>query len=647
MAVDGVVSSKSKAEYKIEKAPLKGGDGASGTGGADEKKDKKGKDSGKGHETKDSYSAGGAVAFKAESAAKPDEKKDGLDDPALKLTDKQKSNIRAARDGGHDSRAEKEDPAKAKDSTSTHTRQVLENIKDLPPDAKSEFLKKIGDAKPGDIKDTTKSLDELTSSKGYKKLSAAQKADVAKVVGKTDKASLESVKQIVTSDNFAQLSDAQTTKLLGAMNRSDKAGLSTLAQVVPSAEFKALSTGNKDAILESLGTGDKAAIASILKSGGFQGLTDAQKSQVLTLAGRPAKSQPIAELITSPAFQRLTPAQAAQVLDVAGAAGAQGLRDLKTLVNNPARLNDKSPTDGSTLLDNLSKFATQSLHPELVLIGVPKAQLMDDLLSEVANPANVTQNSYGTCSVTSVQYELVRDDPSEYARLMTGLCGTEGRAQMRNGDYLELQTEYLVPRMDDPTTPAVNETDGRSFTEAYFQGAAMEYTGGWANYDASTDHSSYPIFPWASWQGNFEGKLLSGLYGKQYNNVSLYSEAEKNIAIDFLEKYDPMGKANTPITLNLYLAPDNPDGLHSAHAMTFIKAENGRVYFRNQWGPDGNPAGTTLSGGLTDGWRVENPSEAVYSMSYADFEKKIYAINIPDDAAAAYQQPNPVPDKVP
>ena len=52
---------------------------------------------------------------------------------------------------------------------------------------------------------------------------------------------------------------------------------------------------------------------------------------------------------------------------------------------------------------------------------------------EAANPNRIQQGTAPTCTVASMQYEMVADQPSEYVRLLAGLTGPTGKAKMRGG----------------------------------------------------------------------------------------------------------------------------------------------------------------------------------------------------------------------
>jgi hypothetical protein len=311
-----------------------------------------------------------------------------------------------------------------------------------------------------------------------------------------------------------------------------------------------------------------------------------------------------------------------QVATVATQASNPGLAALRDLcLNQPAKL-QVTDKDGRTTLDNLATLATQPLHAELVKAGVSRASILDSAMQEIANPGKVVDQSiYGTCQVTSCQYEIARDDPSEYVRVLAGLAGPTGQVPMRNGDALYLQTEYLTPKPG----------DGRSPTEIMFQSAAINYAvAPWFDYDAANDQKRFgQLIPWG--QGAFETRFLSGFTGKTYDNVTLDTAPLNSLGLSFLETQRTAAPGVDPVILNIYTSP-NQGG---AHSVTFLEAHDGRVYFRNQWGPDMSPTGATTA----QGWRVEDPASGVYSMSYEDFAKNCYGFSASREALSAWKAP--------
>ena len=66
--------------------------------------------------------------------------------------------------------------------------------------------------------------------------------------------------------------------------------------------------------------------------------------------------------------------------------------------------------------------------------GVTRPNLVNTVLRDLARPGrSVNQDDAQTCTVTSVQYELARDNPAEYARIMKGLTSASGKVALKGG----------------------------------------------------------------------------------------------------------------------------------------------------------------------------------------------------------------------
>ncbi len=320
------------------------------------------------------------------------------------------------------------------------------------------------------------------------------------------------------------------------------------------------------------------------------------------------------ELVTSPGYQALPPDQQEQLISVMVSCGADGLGCLDELLKDPERLLALD-SQGQTLLQNLATLAEQPLNAAIPGGWEAHQGLMDSVLLEVTFPEeNVDQSVYGTCTVTSMQYELCRDNPSEYVRLISGLTGTSGSATMMGGDALVLQTRYFESHL---------EGDSRSLSEAIFQAAAMEYGNGERTYDESIDHHFEPDGGDGGRGLGADGQaqLLSQLFGVEYavyRPPPLGGFFTPDFALDLLEGVDTHGDA-PPIIVSLTLT--HADGTESGHALTFDHVANGRVYLRNPWG-----AGTPLD---TMGLTLEDPATGLYSVSVEEFLEMYTAITLP------------------
>lgn len=318
----------------------------------------------------------------------------------------------------------------------------------------------------------------------------------------------------------------------------------------------------------------------------------------------------LAKIFTSPTWLSSTPVQKGQLLNVASTASPKGLESLATLAQTQKLT--AADSKGGTLLSNLSTMATQKLGPDLENLpagnGVPSRQsLLDGVLQETADPGSIRQSTFDTCTATTAQYELARRQPAEYARLMAGLTGPDQKAQMAGGKTIKLDDEGLV---------RPNGSDKRSDSSRLFQTAAMEFANGAENYNPDKD-KSFKVGRDGSDLGKGRGGLSENEeveLNKQLFNEPKFNwypmKGNENRFVDAL-KNNNNGK---PIVLNMDVGKDI--GVQkTGHAVSFVKVENGRVFFRN---PDANASGKSN----VPGARVENAAEGIDSMSIDDFKKR-------------------------
>ena len=222
---------------------------------------------------------------------------------------------------------------------------------------------------------------------------------------------------------------------------------------------------------------------------------------------------------------------------------------------------------GSTALANLARLAEQPLNPKIAG-DTSKAELLTSCLRDIVNPNRIDQGDAPTCTVTSMQFELVADEPAEYARILADLSGPNGSSKMRGGSNLEIEAGDAGAR------------DGRSVSDAIFQTSAMEFGNGReAQFDpyagksvnATTGAEQRGLKPAQQTQ------VLRQLFGVNYVSKNFLTEAEGAKALEKLKGYDTRGAQNRPIILQIDQGDFN-------HAVTFERVQDQRVYFRDPYG---------------------------------------------------------------
>ncbi len=331
-----------------------------------------------------------------------------------------------------------------------------------------------------------------------------------------------------------------------------------------------LSTTKRDRLLEAAATDGLvgARVARVVaETEGMETTTRSALFSILATDPKGPKGLIVEKMVSSPIWDRLTATEQRQVTEIFQAGGEKAMRYLAAISESRPEALSSRDAGGRTLLSNLAKLATQQLNPALYEAGLTRAQLLTDAMRDIVNPDRVDQGDSPTCTVTSMQYELVRDEPAEYARLMVGLTGTKGEADMVSGESLALQTGYLKPTAGDP----------RSSSEVIFQSAAMEFANGLDAFDEKrevnrrTDGREYRGLGPAQ-----QTRLLQHLFGVAYETRPLATPEQRQRALDLLVPYDARG-TNRPVILEIDMGRWN-------HAVNFERVENDRVHFRDPYG---------------------------------------------------------------
>lgn len=352
---------------------------------------------------------------------------------------------------------------------------------------------------------------------------------------------------------------------------------------------------------------------------GSQGLPGDVQAKLLTKANERggANTPQVAAIVDSAAWHQADPAQKAELATMVANTPSEALDSVARIAAHPNQLFDRDHK-GQTLLTNLVALSRDRVDGRVTAAGQAPQELYGSVLDDLAHAERIKQSSFGTCTVTSMQYELVRDDPAEYARLMHDV-GTTGVAEMRGGGQLELQAGYLKQR----------EGDHRTLSEIVFQSAAMEYGNGAENYDEAHDTSISEGLFWDESHGGLtaeqQERAMQSLFGHPFTSLTDSSQA-----VAYMERYQTRA-GNPPLLLNLNVAAE--PGKVSSHALTFLKMENGQVYFRNPWGATRNESGTQLPGFGT----VVDSASGTFSMPVEEFENRFQAIITDSEALERFQ----------
>lgn len=304
----------------------------------------------------------------------------------------------------------------------------------------------------------------------------------------------------------------------------------------------------------------------IRENDGFETASPRVQDRLLGAAGRKGASLG-ALMAREPGFYELSDADQNRVLDLDRHLSSSGREAVQELVRS-GRLFDQD-TQGGTALDHLTTLSVGDRSRRFTREGVSRKEMVSSLATEMADPYSINQGSKGTCTMTSTSFELARDNPAEYGRLVAGLSSSGGEVKMANGETLAARPSYY----------ANDSATNRSPTERILQASLMDFGNGEMDYDNAKDaHLGY--------LGRVDQD--GGLYGRQTHRArsALFdtphtivggSRASEQEVLAALQDRPPGGG----ITLF-------PAGAEDSHMVTFERIEDGRIYFRNPWGGDGN-----------------------------------------------------------
>lgn len=282
-------------------------------------------------------------------------------------------------------------------------------------------------------------------------------------------------------------------------------------------------------------------------------------------------------------------ADRAQFAKVVQALDDDGVRLMGALMSQaPGRLFNRD-SKGGTLLSSLARIATQPLNPSLAG-DTTQAQLLGAMVREIVNPCRVVQGKALTCTVTSMQYELVAAQPAEYARLLAGLTGP-GTVTMRGGEKLSLGDKYG------------STLGGRPVSQAIFQSACMEFANGFMTYAPENGSSTDTAigFTQQGLKPQQETVILDQLFGVDYSTTLIEGEAQGANALLALQGYDASREPGKPVIVDVEAS--NKLGRFN-HAVTLKSVKAGLVEFRDPYG-------------------------VIRSMPMTDFQKYVVAVHQP------------------
>ncbi|HSF43240.1 MAG TPA: hypothetical protein VLT87_25795 [Thermoanaerobaculia bacterium] len=312
----------------------------------------------------------------------------------------------------------------------------------------------------------------------------------------------------------------------------------------------------------------------------------------------------------------------------------------------------------NTLVDNLLSLLSIIPHPDIVSsstrnVALAREQLLDDVIDEILDPnGQVNQGEAGTCAPTSMQTLLITVNPAEYARLQLGLLSAAGTVQMADGS-----TVTVPPAIFQVSTRYPGATAWaflvRNFSELAFQATVLKFGlgGTFPAYNPSAPPNApngvNTVFQATVARGLIQDQMeraLEGLFKANFTTRSVRVPADagwppyatiqtRQAGVrDALRTALP-GRLQ-PVILGMYwnALPNQPNP--GGHAVLALRAENGRVFFKNPQYSGLAPAPGIAQGGngANPPRRFEDPTGTLESMTDADLANWILWFHVPDQA---------------
>ncbi len=257
------------------------------------------------------------------------------------------------------------------------------------------------------------------------------------------------------------------------------------------------------------------------------------------------------------------------------------------------------------------------------------------LIKELADPqVEINQGKDTTCAPTTNEGQQSRKDPAEYARIVSELA-INGKARLCVSDTKTNEVRLAVETYGEPmfklasNTPSEKELGGRSYSEYFYQKAAMEYAG-------AVDGGLY--------NGASE-KLAEHLFGKAARRIDgncQYDEEttalRKSAGID-TNAGKTAEQVNQEILTELKRTIDEGNGgynmaalkwgakgdLHQNHVTEVVDMDGSSVYIRNPWGKDFLEVPSGINATLVDS------EKAIYKMPKEEFCRLVNSVLVSAD----------------
>jgi len=264
----------------------------------------------------------------------------------------------------------------------------------------------------------------------------------------------------------------------------------------------------------------------------------------------------------------------------------ENVKELLSLVGNDkkaghyiSKLFENNPEKASEICKSLSTYLKTDPPSGALISKDLKKQYVTDLLHDISYPTDINQQQEGTCTATSVQVKLAKEDPKKYIELATTLADGKNWNKIPPNRNLDLKNSGM--NINDPKGKGI---DIRTLSEKVVQNSFMDYGNGGQNGDwgsrAIAEKSNETRNDKIEFKG-MEPKELRNLQEAVFGNAIILSGDTDKI---FKQIDKNLDEGNSiPFTAN---GIDPEDGEEKAHEMLVLSNNKDGTYNIFTWGQE-------------------------------------------------------------
>ena len=292
---------------------------------------------------------------------------------------------------------------------------------------------------------------------------------------------------------------------------------------------------------------------------------------------------------------------------------------------NVAKINDlldrqtgpDAEANRATILRSLERVADRRNDLSRPELEAHRADLVNSLAHEITTPQDTHQGIAASCVATSMAIRMQREDPAEYARIVSGLS-VDGQVTLAGGDTMTMyQGSGFIP------DPSQGEWPGRAVSASVFQNSAMNYVSQVRDPEARYDNTLMrTVGPGGNYGGMFQDQaqqLNNQLFGTGSQRLDTtnsgrdggISPQEATRQIDAALERQPGG---VPVELSW-----STSGAHMNHEVLVTAMTEDRVYIRNPHHHLGDNSPN-----------IQQDSNGNYYMNRTEFESRLQSAMIDD-----------------